>query len=207
MIASKRHVDAVSHGFGVAQTQDDLLQYTISIWRCKGKLDSDFAASRHMSQLTNSTLSNGDRLMIVVENIIAEQPENEVSESDTVSLYWEDRQKCRQRLTTAGGRDIGLALPTGTILQPGDVLYRNEHFKIVVEGAPEKVFVLRPETSEAFGLVCYQIGNLHRPIGFHEGAILIPYEPVLEKQLNRLGFDYSIKKLVFTHAVHRLHSR
>jgi urease accessory protein len=144
--------------------------------------------------------------MIIVENIITQQPENDVLASDTVSLTWEGRQKCRQRLTTASGRDIGLALPTGTILQPGDVLYRNEQFEIVVQGAPEVVFVLRPEMREVFGLVCYQIGNLHRPIGFHEGAILVPYEPVLEKQLARLGFDYTIEELVFTRAAARWHT-
>lgn len=143
--------------------------------------------------------------MIIVENIISEKREKKVSETDAVPLTWEGRCKCRQRLTSTGGRQIGLALPTGTILQPGDTLYRNEQFEIVVEGVPENVFVLRPKTVEAFGIVCFQIGNLHRPIGFHEGAILIPHEPVLEKQLDRLGFDYSIEELVFTHAAARCH--
>lgn len=143
--------------------------------------------------------------MIIVENIIAEKPDKMVLVTDTVPLTWEGRQKCRQRLTTTGGRHIGLALPTGTILQPGDVLYRNDQFEILVQGTPEKVFVLRPETCEAFGLMCYQIGNLHRPIGFHEGAVLIPYEPVLETQLNRLGFDYTIEEQIFTHAAQRCH--
>ena len=143
--------------------------------------------------------------MIIVENILSEKLDENVLAKDTVSLTWEGRRKCRQRIVTTGGREIGLALPTGTILQPGDVLYRNEQFEIVVEGEPEKVLVLRPQTREAFGIVCYQIGNLHRPIGFHEGAILIPYEPVLEKQLDRLGFEYTIDELVFTHAAARCH--
>lgn len=143
--------------------------------------------------------------MIIVENIISDKLNKKAGSTDILPLTWEGRQKCRQRLTTTDGREIGLALPTGTVLQPGDVLYRNEQFEIVVQGVPETMLVLRPQTCESFGIVCYQIGNLHRPIGFHEGAILIPYETVLENQLNRLGFDYSIEELVFTHAAARCH--
>ena len=136
--------------------------------------------------------------MIIVEEIVTRRKELFPSERDLVRLDWEARQKCRQRLRTAAGREIGLALPTGTRLSPGDVLYRDADVEIVVEGKPEKVFVLRPEKRETFGLACYQIGNLHRPIGFDKGAILVPYEPVLEKQLTRLGFTYTVEERVFT---------
>ena len=136
--------------------------------------------------------------MIIVEEIVTTQKELSPTERDLVRLDWEARQKCRQRLRTADGREIGLALPTGTRLSPGDVLYRDADVEIVVEGKFEKVFVLRPEQREAFGLACYQIGNLHRPIGFDDGAILVPYEPVLEKQLTRLGFTYTVEERIFT---------
>lgn len=143
--------------------------------------------------------------MIIVENIIVGPGVEPPSERDAVFLDWEGRQRCRGRLTTRGGREIGLALPTGTVLQPGDLLYRDEQFEIVVEGVPEKVFVLCPETHEDFGLVCYQIGNLHRPIGFQGGAILVPYEPVLEKPLDRIGYAYTVEERVFTHIARQSH--
>ena len=136
--------------------------------------------------------------MIIVEKIVTTQKELSSSERDMVRLDWEARQKCRQRLKTEAGREIGLALPTGTRLSPGDVLYRDTGVEIVVEGVPEKVFILRPEKRETFGLACYQVGNLHRPIGFDDGAILVPYEPTLEKQLTRLGFAYTVEERVFT---------
>ena len=136
--------------------------------------------------------------MIIVEKIVTTRKELSPSERDLVSLDWEARQKCRQRLRTKAGREIGLALPTGTRLSPGDVLYRDTDVEIVVEGDPEKVFALRPEKRETFGLICYQIGSLHRPIGFDDGAILVPYEPVLEKHLTRLGFTYTVEERVFT---------
>ena len=136
--------------------------------------------------------------MIIVEEIVTTQKRLSPPERDLVKLDWEARQKCRQRLKTEAGREIGLALPTGTRLSPGDVLYRDAEVEIVVEGKPEKVCVLRLEKRKVFGLACYQIGNLHRPIGFDDGAILVPYEPVLEKQLTRLGFTYTVEERVFT---------
>ena len=144
--------------------------------------------------------------MIIVEKIVTTQKGIAPSERDIVRLDWEARQKCRQRLRTKAGREIGLALPTGTRLSPGDVLYRDVDVEIVVEGKPEKVFVLRSEKREAFGLACHQIGNLHRPIGFDDGAILVPYEPVLEKQLTRLGFAYTVEERIFTGVVQQAQS-
>ena len=136
--------------------------------------------------------------MIIVEKIVTAEKGISPSERDIVRFDWETRQKCRQRLKTEAGRELGLALPTGTRLSPGDVLYRDAEVEIVVEGKPEKVFVLRPEKCEVFGLACYQIGNLHRPIGFDGGTILVPYEPVLERQLTRLGFAYTVEARIFT---------
>ena len=144
--------------------------------------------------------------MIIVEEIVTTQRRLSPSERDVVSLDWEGRQKCRQRLRTEAGREIGLALPTGTRLAPGDVLYRDADVEIVVEGEPEKVFALCPEEREVFGLACYQIGNLHRSIGFDDGAILVPYEPILERQFTRLGFIYTVEVRVFTGVVQQSQS-
>ena len=138
--------------------------------------------------------------MLLIQNIVTEVVKIPPLKRDVVFLDWEGRQKCRQRLETQTGRELGLALPTGTVLTPGDILYRDAEVEIVVEGLPEKVFVLHPESVEDYGLACYQIGNLHRPIGFDDGAILVLYEPVLENQLSRLGLHFTVTERVFTHA-------
>ena len=106
--------------------------------------------------------------MLLVQKIVTQVVKFPSPERDVVRLDWEARQKCRQRLRTEAGREVGLALPTGTVLSPGDILYRDAEVEIVVEGLPEKVFVLRPETTENYGLVCYQMGSLHRPVGFDD---------------------------------------
>ena len=52
-------------------------------------------------------------------------------ERDTLRLAWEERRWTRKRVTTTGGREVALALPTGSMLRPGDV--------IAVEAAMEQL--------------------------------------------------------------------
>lgn len=144
--------------------------------------------------------------MIIVDKILGQVENQSDLERDIVQLDWEGRQKARQRLTTQAGREIALALPTGTILTSGDLLYQKGPMEIVVISIPEQVFVLRAEPKIQFGLLCYQIGNLHRPIGFDGTDILTPYEPVLENQFNRLGLTYTVEDRIFTHSASQFHS-
>mgnify|MGYP003309073845 FL=1 len=144
--------------------------------------------------------------MIIIDKILGRAEDRPDFERDTVQLDWEGRQKARQRLLTQAGQEIALALPTGTILTPGDLLYQKDSMEIVVVGIPEKVFVLRAKPKVQFGLLCYQIGNLHRPIGFDGTDVLTPYEPVLENQFNRLGLAYIVEDRIFTHSASQLHS-
>ena len=57
--------------------------------------------------------------MLISQDIITGDTEHYPREQDVVHLDWDARQKCRQRLRTEAGREIGLALPTGTHLFPG----------------------------------------------------------------------------------------
>lgn len=144
--------------------------------------------------------------MFLVEGLCNAIPENCPNrERDAVALTWEARQKCRQRLKTMAGRELCLALPRGTVLAPGDVLHSDDRLVITVRGVPEPTLVLRPSSPSELALMCYQIGNLHRPIGFQGDEIHVPHEPVLEKQLERLGFAYTVEHRIFTHAGHPSH--
>jgi len=136
----------------------------------------------------------------LVETLLAPIPEDDRREEDRVRLTWEQRQKARQKVVTVGGRELGIALPTGTNLQPGDVLHREAGLVIVVEGVPERVFVITPDDWERACLCSQHLGNLHRPIGVVGGAILTPYEEALEAQIRRLGSPFSVEERVFTHA-------
>ena len=139
--------------------------------------------------------------MIVVEQVI-EECDLDGLDTDTLRLTWEGRQKSRQRVRTSGGRELGLALSTGTTLNPGDVLYFDDEVAIVVEGVSEDVFVIQPETRESACLVCHQLGNLHRAIALDGSDVLVLYEPSLDAALQRLGCPYSKELRVFSPSTH-----
>ncbi len=138
--------------------------------------------------------------MNLVETVLPRIADDDDREQDCVRLTWEQRQKTRQKVVTQGGRELGIALPTGTTLQPGDVLHREDDLVIIVEGVPERVFVITPATRERACLCAHHLGNLHRPIGIVGNSILTPYEEAMEAQILRLGAPFSVEERVFTHA-------
>jgi urease accessory protein len=116
---------------------------------------------------------------------------------DRVALTWEQRQRSRQKLRTVQGREIALALPTGTQLQAGDLLAVLEGW-ITVELAPEDVLLIRPRSLQETAFVAYQIGNRHLPLEIAEQGLKTLYEPVLETYLGRQGMAVERTQLPFT---------
>jgi urease accessory protein len=102
----------------------------------------------------------------------------------TVALTWEQRHKSRQKLFTSHGREVALALPTGTRLQSGDLLPTLEGL-IRVECALEEVLLIRPRNPREAAFVAYQIGNRHLPLEIGEHWLKTLYEPVLETYLRQ----------------------
>jgi urease accessory protein UreE len=143
--------------------------------------------------------------VILVETVLP-SADDAGREVDTLRLTWEARRKTRQKLTTTGGRSVGLALATGTTLLPGDVLHRAPALVIVVEGVPERVFVLSPSSTREACACCHQLGNLHRPIALDVDAdnsvpqVTTPYERALQAAIERMGVAYDVQDRVFTHS-------
>jgi len=144
--------------------------------------------------------------MIIVNKLVdGNGTESQSREIDTIPLNWEDRQRSRQRVTTTAGREVGLALATGSILTPGDVLFRDEILQIVVTGKAEQVLIVSAKNQKQYGLICYQIGNLHQPISLQEDQILLPYHEAITTQLNRFGFRYVEDCRVFIPTILKQH--
>jgi urease accessory protein len=116
---------------------------------------------------------------------------------DRVVLTWEQRQRSRQKLLTAQGRDIALALPTGTRLQAGDLLAAPEGW-IAVELALEDVLWILPRDQQETAFVAYQIGNRHLPLEIGAPGLKTLYEPVLETFLREHGIAVERTQLPFT---------
>src|SRR2546422_7877649 len=58
-------------------------------------------------------------------------------ERDSLVLTAEERRWGRRRVTTQAGRTLALALPTGSMLTPGDILHVAIDWYVVIEAAPE----------------------------------------------------------------------
>jgi urease accessory protein len=106
-----------------------------------------------------------------------------------VIMTAEERRKVRRRLVFSDGVEIGLALPTGTVLVPGVVVYKTNARAYIVEAALEQVLVIQPRTLLEAAKIAHFIGNLHRDIDVQNENIVALYEPALEIRLQKLGYD------------------
>ncbi len=135
--------------------------------------------------------------MLIVRSKVREVKDLRGLERDTVVLNWEDRRRPRQRVRTTKGVELGIALPTGTVMQEGDVLYLNESRYIVVEAEKEDVIVIFPENLSQSALVAYEIGNRHLPICLCKGTIITPYNRLIEEFLKKESIKYECRKETF----------
>lgn len=118
-------------------------------------------------------------------------------ERDTLVLTAEERRWGRRRVTTTAGRELVLALPTGSRLTPGDVLYVGQDYYVAIEGAPEPVLAVTPRSREEALRVAFEVGNRHFTIGFDGERLLVPDDTAMEQMLGRLGVDWERTTAVF----------
>jgi len=120
-----------------------------------------------------------------------------VRSRDTLSLTWEERRWTRKKTVTTGGREIALALPTGTVLEPGDVLTVEEDWYLVVEARPEPVLALFPESYEAAVRIAFDVGNRHFSLGGDGDTLLVPDDTAMEDLVRRLGVRWERREVVY----------
>jgi urease accessory protein len=135
--------------------------------------------------------------MDIVDRLVKPTGQDTYAIIDGVALTWEQRQRSRQKLLTVQGREIALALPTGTRLQAGDLLAVPEGW-IAVQLASEDILRIRPRSRQEMAFVAYQIGNRHLPLEIAEQGLQTPYEPVLETYLRQRDIPVERTQLPFT---------
>jgi urease accessory protein len=106
-----------------------------------------------------------------------------------------DRRRVRRVVEASDGTKLALELATGTVLYPGQVLYRIDDKEYVVTAAPEDVLVVRPRSVEEAARVGHLIGNLHRDIELYGGDVIALADDALADRLTRAGvpFDRSMR--------------
>jgi urease accessory protein len=109
----------------------------------------------------------------------------------------EERRWCRRRATTAAGREIALALPTGTTLAPGAIIAIGPDWYLEVEAAPESVLAMRPHDREEAIRVAFEVGNHHFPLALDGNELLVPDDTAMEQLLTRLGVAWTRRRAVF----------
>jgi urease accessory protein UreE len=117
---------------------------------------------------------------------------------DTLRLTWEERRWTRRKVVTTAGREIALALPTGTVLEPDQVLATETDWYLVVEARPEPVLALFPESYEAAVRIAFDVGNRHFSLGGDEDTLLVPDDTAMEDLARRLGVRWERRDVVYS---------
>jgi urease accessory protein len=118
-------------------------------------------------------------------------------EIDALVLTWEERRWTRGRRRTRGGREVQLALPTGTVLAPGDVVAEGPGFRVVVEAAAEPVLAALPRDRDEAIRVAYEVGNRHGVLARAGEALLVPDEKAMALLLERLKVPFERRSCAF----------
>ena len=119
-------------------------------------------------------------------------------ERDTLVLTAEERRWARRRVTTSAGRTLALALPTGSVLVPGAVLYVGADWFVVIECANEACLAVTPASREEALRVAFEVGNRHFNLALDGERLLVPDDPGMDILLTRLGVRYERVRAVFT---------
>ncbi len=137
-------------------------------------------------------------MVVVTEpHLHVDQAELRGKERDTLRLAWEERRWTRKRVTTARGREVALALPTGSVLQPGTVLAVEAEWYLAVEGRPEPVLAVAPRDRAEAIRVAFEVGNRHFPLALGGELLLVPDDTAMEQLLSRLGVHWERCHRVF----------
>jgi len=116
---------------------------------------------------------------------------------DTLTLSYELRQKCRQRVVLDSGAEAAVILAPGTRLADGDVLRATDGSPVVVRAADETVSVAHTDRPLLHARACYHLGNRHVPLQI--GSDWVRYQPdhVLDDMVRGLGLRVETESAPF----------
>lgn len=118
-------------------------------------------------------------------------------EKDVLVLTAEERRWGRRRVVTRAGRELALALPTGSVLTPGEILYVGARWYVVIEAAPEPVLAVTPRSREEALRVAFEVGNRHFTLALDGERLLVADDPAMEQLLTRLEVAWERDRVPF----------
>lgn len=138
--------------------------------------------------------------MIVIERVLHDVDAASLTglQRDTLRLTWEGRRWTRKKLLTTAGREVALALPTGSVLALGAVLCVQPGFYLAVEGEPEPVIAVRPRDHHEALRVAFEVGNRHFSLAEDGDALLVPDDTAMTQLLDRLHVGWERRSAVYS---------
>ncbi len=105
----------------------------------------------------------------------------------TLTLTCQQRTHSRLRASLDDGRDVGVVLPRGTTIAPGDVLASDDGLRVRVTAATESLSRSRCNDTLLFARACYHLGNRHVPLQITQHCVAYSRDHVLDEMLIGLG--------------------
>lgn len=104
-----------------------------------------------------------------------------------LELDWDHRQKSRQLVRLADGRQAALCLARGQVLHGGDLLAASQDLAVLVLAAAEELSSAACPDPVQLARVCYHLGNRHVAVRVEPGRVLYQRDHVLDDMLRGLG--------------------
>ncbi len=115
----------------------------------------------------------------------------------SVTMDLGQRIKCRSRVQLDDGREAGIFLPRGNVLQHGDVLRSRCGLLVQVHAAAEKLSVCHCADPLLFARACYHLGNRHVQLQIGDSRLSYQHDHVLDDMLRGLGLLVSCEDAPF----------
>jgi urease accessory protein len=119
------------------------------------------------------------------------------AENATLTLPLASRVKSRLRAVLDDGRDVGLFLNRGQVLQNGDVLASEDGIVVKIIAANETVSTVSCDDAWLMARACYHLGNRHVALQINPGRIQYLHDHVLDDMLIGLGLTVKVEKVPF----------
>lgn len=110
-----------------------------------------------------------------------------VAATDTLTLPFETRCKCRGKVKLDSGEDAGVMLAWGESLRDGDVLSTANGVLVRIVAASEAVMLVKCSHPRELAAVAYHLGNRHVPVEIGEGTLKLAPDHVLKAMVEGLG--------------------
>lgn len=112
-------------------------------------------------------------------------------------LDYDQRQKCRLRVTTECGVEVGVFLPRGESLLNQDVLKTQDGRLIRVNAAKEALSEVECADTWMLARAAYHLGNRHVPLQILPGILRYQADYVLDDMVRQLGLDVTHVQVPF----------